>query len=53
MCLFISDLAFDDELQFATAKIGILAASIASALVGRRRARTVVAEGPASSRTQL
>ena len=34
MSLFISDLAFDDELVTATAKVGILAASIASALVG-------------------
>jgi NhaA family Na+:H+ antiporter len=34
MSLFISDLAFDDELLTATAKVGILAASIASALVG-------------------
>ena len=34
MSLFISDLAFDDDVMIATAKIGILAASVASALVG-------------------
>jgi NhaA family Na+:H+ antiporter len=34
MSLFISDLAFNDETLIATAKIGILAASLASGVVG-------------------
>ena len=34
MSLFISDLAFSDDLLIATAKIGILAASVASGIVG-------------------
>jgi NhaA family Na+:H+ antiporter len=34
MSLFISDLAFDDETLIATAKIGILAASLVSGIIG-------------------
>ena len=34
MSLFISDLAFSDDLLIATAKIGILAASVTSGIVG-------------------
>ncbi|MDH3814131.1 MAG: Na+/H+ antiporter NhaA, partial [Acidobacteriota bacterium] len=34
MSLFISDLAFDNETLIATAKIGILAASLASGILG-------------------
>ena len=34
MSLFISDLAFDNEALIATAKIGILAASLASGILG-------------------
>ena len=34
MSLFISDLAFDNEVHIATAKIGILAASLASGILG-------------------
>jgi NhaA family Na+:H+ antiporter len=34
MSLFISDLAFDDEMLIATAKVGILAASLASGILG-------------------
>jgi NhaA family Na+:H+ antiporter len=34
MSLFISDLAFDNEALIATAKIGILVASLASGVLG-------------------
>jgi NhaA family Na+:H+ antiporter len=34
MSLFISDLAFNDEALIATAKIGILAASLTSGVIG-------------------
>jgi NhaA family Na+:H+ antiporter len=34
MSLFISDLAFDNEMLIATAKVGILAASLASGILG-------------------
>ena len=53
MSLFISDLAFDDELLAATAKVGILAASIASALVGVAVLARWLPKGPPGTRTQL
>jgi NhaA family Na+:H+ antiporter len=53
MSLFISDLAFDDELLTATAKVGILAASIASALVGVAVLARWLPKGPPGPRTQL
>jgi NhaA family Na+:H+ antiporter len=34
MSLFVTDLAFNDELLIATAKVGILAASLASGFIG-------------------
>ncbi len=34
MSLFVSDLAFDNETLIATAKIGILAASLTSGVLG-------------------
>jgi NhaA family Na+:H+ antiporter len=34
MSLFVTDLAFNDEALMATAKVGILAASLASGVVG-------------------
>jgi Na+:H+ antiporter, NhaA family len=53
MSLFISDLAFDDELLAATAKVGILAASIASALVGVAVLARWLPKGPPGTRTEL
>jgi NhaA family Na+:H+ antiporter len=53
MSLFISDLAFDDELLTATAKVGILAASIVSALVGVAVLARWLPKGPPGPRTQL
>jgi NhaA family Na+:H+ antiporter len=34
MSLFITDLAFDNESLIATAKVGILAASLVSGIIG-------------------
>ena len=53
MSLFISDLAFDDDLLASTAKVGILAASIASALVGVAVLARWLPKGPPGPRTQL
>ena len=46
MSLFVADLAFADELLTATAKVGILAASLASGVVGIAVLASSLAKSP-------